>query len=286
MTILLAKPGVARIDGPMEAQAMDADPVSVGAATPLMEVRNLARSFYGVRALGDASFDVAEGTVTALIGPNGAGKTTAFNCISGVIPPESGTVRFAGQEITGLTPDRINTHGLVRTFQIARGFPTLTVLETLLLHGDAQPGERMLTALLRPGLARAREAELAERAHAVAARLKLDHVLDNLTDALSGGQKKLLEIGRALMARPRMILLDEPVAGVNPTLAGEIAERIRQLNAEDGLTFLIVEHDMDIVARICDPVIVMAEGRTLMQGSFEDIAADTRVQDAYLGKRA
>ncbi len=269
----------------MEAQTTSANPALVGEAAPLMQVRSLRRSFYGVRALSDASFDVAQGTVTALIGPNGAGKTTAFNCISGVIPPESGQVTFAGADITGMTPDRINAHGVVRTFQIARGFPTLTVIETLLLHGDHQPGERMLTALFSPREARQREEELLERAHGVAKRLKLDHVVGNLTDALSGGQKKLLEIGRALMAQPRMILLDEPVAGVNPTLAGEIAERIQQLNAEDGLTFLIVEHDMDIVARICDPVIVMAEGRTLMQGSFDDIASDARVQDAYLGKR-
>ena len=285
MTIPLAKPCAGRIGCGMDAQTMDADRAAGGVRAPLMTVRKLARSFYGVRALTDASFDVAEGTVTALIGPNGAGKTTAFNCISGVIPPESGTVHFAGAEITGLTPDRINAHGVVRTFQIARGFPSLTVLETLLLHGDDQPGERMLTALFSPGRARQREAELLERAHGVAKRLKLDHVIGNLTDALSGGQKKLLEIGRALMAQPRMILLDEPVAGVNPTLAGEIADRIQQLNREDGLTFLIVEHDMDIVARICDPVIVMAEGRTLMQGSFDDIASDTRVQDAYLGRR-
>lgn len=269
----------------MDAQRLAADPTSVADGTPLMQVRNLQRRFYGVRALADASFDVAEGTITALIGPNGAGKTTAFNCISGVIPPESGHVHVAGVEITGLTPDRINAQGVVRTFQIARGFPTLTVLETLLLHGDNQPGERMLTALFSARTAKRREAELLERAYGIAKRLKLDHVVNNLTDALSGGQKKLLEIGRALMARPRMILLDEPVAGVNPTLAGEIAERIQQLNAEDGLTFLIVEHDMDIVARICDPVIVMAEGRTLMQGSFDAIASDPRVQDAYLGKR-
>ncbi|MEM7723213.1 MAG: ABC transporter ATP-binding protein [Pseudomonadota bacterium] len=270
---------------PMDAEALTADLAPSPTGHPLMQVRDLRRSFYGVQALSEASFDVVGGTITALIGPNGAGKTTAFNCISGVIPPEGGTVQLAGADITGLTPDRINAHGVVRTFQIARGFPTLTVLETLLLHGADQPGERMLTALFAPGRAKTREAELLDRAHTVAKRLKLDHVLGNLTDALSGGQKKLLEIGRALMAEPRMILLDEPVAGVNPTLAAEIADRIKQLNEEDGLTFLIVEHDMDIVARICDPVVVMAQGRTLMQGSFDDIASDKRVQDAYLGKR-
>jgi ABC-type branched-subunit amino acid transport system ATPase component len=225
------------------------------------------------------------GTITGLIGPNGAGKTTAFNAISGVIPPEGGRVSFAGRDITGLRPEQIAAKGLVRTFQIARGFPSLTVLETLLLHGADQPGEGMASALFSPGRARAREAELVERARAVAARLKLTHVLDNLSPALSGGQKKLLEIGRALMSDPKMILLDEPVAGVNPTLTKEIAARIEELRAE-GLTFLVVEHDMGLVAELCDPVVVMAQGAVLMQGTFAEIVADARVQDAYLGKRA
>jgi ABC-type branched-subunit amino acid transport system ATPase component len=253
--------------------------------TPLLSVRDLTRSFYGVQALRGAGFDVMPGTITGLIGPNGAGKTTAFNAISGVIPPEGGSVSFNGQDITGLRPDQINAHGLVRTFQIARGFPSLTVLETLLLHGADQPGESMAAALFSPGPARAREAELVERARQVAKRLKLDHVLDNLSPALSGGQKKLLEIGRALMSDPKMIMLDEPVAGVNPTLTREIAERIEELR-DEGLTFLIVEHDMGVVARLCNPVVVMAQGTVLMQGSFDQIVADERVQDAYLGKRA
>ena len=253
-------------------------------AAPLLDVQDLARSFYGVRALKGATFSVRSGTITGLIGPNGAGKTTVFNCISGVIPPEAGSVRFAGEDITGLRPEQISRRGLVRTFQIARGFPSLTVLETLLLHGADQPGEGMASSLFSPGAARAREAELVDRAQDVARRLKLDHVLDNLSPALSGGQKKLLEIGRALMGQPKLILLDEPVAGVNPTLAVEIAQRIQELR-EDGLSFLIVEHDMDIVARLCDPVIVMAEGATLTEGRFEEIVADHRVQDAYLGRR-
>jgi ABC-type branched-subunit amino acid transport system ATPase component len=254
-------------------------------AAPLLSVRDLTRSFYGVQALTGATFEVMPGTITGLIGPNGAGKTTAFNVISGVIPPEGGRVVFDGRDITGLRPEAIHAHGLVRTFQIARGFPSLTVLETLLLHGAAQPGERMAAALFSPGRARAREAELVERARAVASRLKLTQVLDHLSPALSGGQKKLLEIGRALMSDPKMILLDEPVAGVNPTLTREIAERIEELRAE-GLTFLVVEHDMGLVAALCDPVIVMAQGRVLTQGSFAEIVADHRVQDAYLGKQA
>ena len=251
----------------------------------LLEATGLQRSFYGVRALNGAALSVREGTITGLIGPNGAGKTTVFNCLSGVIPPEAGRVVFDGTDITGWRPEAISARGMVRTFQIARGFPRLTVLETLLLHGDDQPGERMSVALFAPGKARARERELVARARDVAGRLNLGHVLDNLSSDLSGGQKKLLEIGRALMGRPRLILLDEPVAGVNPTLAGEIAARIAELR-DEGLTFLIVEHDMDIVARLCDPVIVMANGARLTEGSFAEIVADHRVQDAYLGQRA
>lgn len=251
----------------------------------LLSATGLERSFYGVRALNGATLHVRRGTITGLIGPNGAGKTTVFNCLSGVIPPEAGTVTFDGTDITGWRPEQISQRGLVRTFQIARGFPKLTVLETLLLHGDAQPGEDVLTALFWPSRSRARERDLIARAREVAAQLNLAHVLGNMSSELSGGQKKLLEIGRALMARPKLIMLDEPVAGVNPALAGEIAERIVELR-DAGLTFLIVEHDMDVVARLCDPVIVMSAGAKLTEGTFADIVADDRVQDAYLGQRA
>ncbi len=251
----------------------------------LLSASGLERSFYGVRALNGAALDVRAGTITGLIGPNGAGKTTVFNCLSGVIPCEAGQILFDGADITGLRPEQISQLGLVRTFQIARGFPKLTVLETLLLHGDGQPGENVLTAVFTPGRSRARERDLIDRAREVAEQLNLTGVLENMSSDLSGGQKKLLEIGRALMGRPKLILLDEPVAGVNPALAGEIAERIAALR-ETGLTFLIVEHDMDIVARLCDPVIVMAAGARLTEGTFDEIVADRRVQDAYLGQRA
>jgi branched-chain amino acid transport system ATP-binding protein/neutral amino acid transport system ATP-binding protein len=257
---------------------------SVSRNVPLLEVRGLRRSFYGIRALDGVDLAVAPGTITGLIGPNGAGKTTLFNCVSGLVPPDGGRVLFEDREITGWRADRVTRAGLVRTFQIARGFPRLSVLENLLLYGDAQPGERLDRAIVPTAAARRREAALTERALGVARRLNLLRVIDNPASDLSGGQKKLLELGRALMTDPRLVLLDEPIAGVNPTLAGEIAEHLQALRAE-GLTFLIIEHHLDLIARLCRPVIVMAEGRHLAEGAFAEIAADPRVQEAYMGRR-
>ena len=251
---------------------------------PLLEIRGLTRSFYGIHALRGADLDTNVGTVTGLIGPNGAGKTTLFNCVSGTVPPDSGTIYFDGQDISGASPDVVTRCGLVRTFQIARGFPRLSVLENMMLYGDHQPGERIQTALFRTPASRHREEELRQRAVDVARRLNLSAVIDNPASDLSGGQKKLLELGRALMANPRMILLDEPIAGVNPTLGQEIAEHLTALR-DEGITLLIIEHDMDMIARLCDPVIVMAEGRRLTEGDFASVASDPRVQEAYLGGR-
>jgi branched-chain amino acid transport system ATP-binding protein/neutral amino acid transport system ATP-binding protein len=250
----------------------------------ILEVRGLRRRFGGVVALDGLDLTVRRGTVTALIGPNGAGKSTAFQCISGVIRPDGGRVLFDGQDITGARPDRITRAGLVRSFQIARGIPRLTVFENLLLYGQHQPGEALPHAIAWTPAARRREEELRARAKAVAARLNLARVLDNQAAALSGGQKKLLEIGRALMAEPRLLLLDEPVAGVNPTLAAEIARHIAHLR-DEGITVLIVEHHMDFVAALCDPVIVMAEGRLLAEGGFAAVADNAAVQEAYMGRR-
>ncbi len=248
----------------------------------LLEVRGLTRSFYGVQALARLDLDVQAGTITALIGPNGAGKTTAFGCISGVVPPDGGRVLLDGADITGWRPDRVTRAGLTRTFQVARGIPRLSVIENLLLYAPGLPGERLLPALLGGGRRQARAA--LDRAFAVADRLGLLRVADTPAGALSGGQKKLLEIGRALMASPRLILLDEPIAGVNPSLAEGIAGHLRALR-DEGMTFLVIEHHMDLIARLCDPVVVVAEGRRLTEGSFADIAADPRVQEAYMGVR-
>jgi branched-chain amino acid transport system ATP-binding protein/neutral amino acid transport system ATP-binding protein len=252
----------------------------------LLEVRALTRSFYGVHALNGVDLDVEAGTITGLIGPNGAGKTTLFNCVSGLIPPESGRVVFDGHDITGRTPHRITQRGLVRTFQIARGFPRLSVMENLLLYGARQPGETLWKSIARPAAVGRRERELRERAAAIVRRLDLGRVANDPASALSGGQKKLLEIGRALMTDPRLILLDEPIAGVSPTLANEIAAHLESLAGEDGLTFLVIEHNLDMIARLCRPVVVMTEGRRLAHGTFAEVASDPRVQAAYMGERA
>jgi ABC-type branched-subunit amino acid transport system ATPase component len=251
---------------------------------PLLEIHDVRRSFYGVQALRGASFTVEAGRITGLIGPNGAGKTTLFNCISGLIPPSSGKIVFDGRDITGKRPDRIAGLGLVRTFQIARGFPRLSVLDNLLLYGREQPGEGLVASLLRLPAVRRREAELVERAVAVAARLDLTRLLEERAANLSGGQKKLLEIGRALMAKPKLVLLDEPVAGVNPTLMREIGLHLRAL-VEDGVSILLIEHHMDMISRLCDPVIVMAEGRRLVEGRFDELVRNEAVQEAYMGRR-
>jgi ABC-type branched-subunit amino acid transport system ATPase component len=253
-----------------------------GTASPLLDVHGLRRRFGGVVALDGLDVTVAEGTITALIGPNGAGKTTAFQCISGVGRADGGSVRFAGHDITGWRPDWITRAGMVRSFQVARGIPRLSVMENLMLYAPQQPGERVGRALFGGG--RAAEEMAREAAVAVARRLGLLRLGNAPAASLSGGQKKLLEIGRALMAQPRMILLDEPVAGVNPTLAQEIAQHLRAL-CDEGMTFLVIEHHMDIVAQLCDPVVVMAGGRVLTKGSFAEVAAAPAVQEAYMGRR-
>jgi len=250
----------------------------------LLEITGVKRNFYGVQALRGVDLAVKAGRITGLIGPNGAGKTTLFNCVTGLLPPDRGRIVFDGQEIAGLRPDQITGKGLVRTFQIARGLPRLSVLDNLLLYGAHQPGERMLTALLQLASARRREEALLARAMAIAQRLNLAPVTRNLASDLSGGQKKLLEIGRALMTEPKLLLLDEPLAGVNPTLAREIGEQLKSL-VQEGITILLIEHRMDMVASLCDHVVVLAEGRFLAEGPFDQIAANPAVQEAYMGRR-
>jgi ABC-type branched-subunit amino acid transport system ATPase component len=251
----------------------------------LLEVKGLRRRFGGVTALDGADLAVEEGRITGLIGPNGAGKTTLFNAVSGALRPNGGTVHFAGTDVTGWRPDRLAGIGLSRTFQIARGLAQLSVIENLMLYGRHQPGETLCAAVLRTRAARMREEELRLRAIEVARELNLLHVGDNRAIDLSGGQKKLLELGRALMAEPKLIMLDEPAAGINPALAKKLGEHILALK-DRGITFLIIEHNMGMVAALCDHVVVLAEGRRLAEGRFAELRADRRVQDIYMGHRA
>lgn len=253
---------------------------------PLLHVSNVVKSFFGVRALNGVNLAIGRASITGIIGPNGAGKSTLFNVLSGLFRPDAGTILFDGQNISTWPAERITSVGMIRSFQIARGFPDLSVMENLLVYGPRQPGEHLLPALLRPAGVRHRENELEHKAYAIAEKLRLTTVLNNRASEISGGQKKLLEIGRALMTDPKLILLDEPMAGVNPALAHEIADDIIDINKRAGITFVIVEHDMAMIAKLCDPVIVMAEGHVLSSGTFEEIVNDPVVQEAYMGVSA
>ena len=239
--------------------------------------------FGGIRAVDGASLTIESGAITGLIGPNGAGKTTLFNVIAGMHRPTSGHVYLEGEEITGLPPPELVAKGVLRTFQIAHEFSTLTVRENLMTVPGGQSGERLRNVWLRPGRIRAEEATLRVKADEVIEFLKLDAVADELAGNLSGGQKKLVELGRTMMAEPRVVLLDEVGAGVNRTLLKEISGAILRLNLHRGYTFCIIEHDMELISLLCDPVIVMVEGKVLTQGSAPVIQADERVVEAYLG---
>ncbi len=254
--------------------------------TPLLQARGMSRRFGGVQAVRDMSIDVARGTITGLIGPNGAGKSTLFNLLSGVARADAGEVRLNGQDITRLPSWRRARLGLIRTFQLAREFQRMTVLENLMLAPQAQLGERFWPIFLRPGAVRLQEAEIHRRACEVMEIATLAPLRDAYAGDLSGGQKKLLELARTLMIDCDLILLDEPGAGVNPALMNTLTEMIRRLNRDHGKTFLIVEHDMDMIAQLCDPVVVMTQGSLLTQGRFDDLRRDPAVIEAYLGSMA
>jgi len=251
----------------------------------MLELANLARYFGGLRAVDGVSFVLKQGTITGLIGPNGAGKSTLFNTIAGALRPTAGTITFMGQRIDGLRPDQIYARGIARTFQIPRPFGGMSVLENMMLAPKGQSGERVWNPLLRNRAVQAEERAAREKAREILAFVKLDRLADAPARNLSGGQLKLLELGRTLMSDPSLILLDEPGAGVNPTLLGEIIERIAQLNVR-GVTFLIIEHNMDLVMNLCRPVVVMAAGKLLMEGEPEAVRQDPRVLEAYLGSAA
>ncbi len=248
----------------------------------MLTARSITKDFGGIRAVDGVSFTIEEGTITGLIGPNGAGKTTLFNCLAGLYPPTAGSLVLDGERVDGLAPDRIFAKGLARTFQIPRPFPEMTVLENVMVAPLGQRGELFWTNWLTP-----RRVAAEERALAAAARhwidfMGLSHLADRPARILSGGQRKLLELARVLVAQPRLILLDEPGAGVNPTLLEAIVDRIVALNRQ-GITFLIIEHNMDLVMSLCSPIMVMAQGRLLTTGTAHEVSVDPRVVEAYLG---
>ncbi|MEP0940426.1 MAG: ABC transporter ATP-binding protein [Rhizobiaceae bacterium] len=249
----------------------------------MIVVRDLHKHFGGIRAVDGASIEIKEGSITGLIGPNGAGKTTLFNVIAGAYAPTSGTVSLDGEDITGLPPHELFAKGLLRTFQIAHEFSTLSVRENLMMVPGGQSGENLIDAWFRPSKVREEEREVREKADEVIEFLQISHVADELAGNLSGGQKKLLELGRTMMVDAKIVFLDEVGAGVNRTLLKTIGESILRLNRERGYTFCLIEHDMEFITRLCDPVIVMAEGRVLAQGTAEEVRANDEVIEAYLG---
>lgn len=250
----------------------------------LLVVDDLSIAFGGLKAVDRMSMTIAKGKIAGLIGPNGAGKSTLFNLIAGYHRPVSGRVLLEGDDITGVPPHVLFGKGLLRTFQIAREFSTLTVRENLMMVPAGQTGETFIGAWLHPARVRSEETALREKADEILEFLEITHVADLPAGSLSGGQKKLLELGRTMMADPKIVFLDEVGAGVNRTLLYNIATAIRRLNREHGYTFCLVEHDMQFIAELCDDVICMAEGKALARGSVSEILSNERVIEAYLGR--
>jgi neutral amino acid transport system ATP-binding protein len=252
----------------------------------LLDVRNVSRHFGGVAALAGATLDVSRGSITALIGPNGAGKTTLFHVVTGFHRPERGEIRFAGERINGMPPHAVAKRGLVRTFQITKALSRMSVLENMMLAAPDQPGEQVWRLVATPRAVRRREREIEEKAWALLDRVRLAELGRDYAGTLSGGQRKLLEFARALMCEPTMVMLDEPMAGVNPALGRQLLEHMRELRDERRLTFLLIEHDMDVVMTVSERVIVMNEGNVIADGTPDAVRGDPRVVDAYLGADA
>jgi branched-chain amino acid transport system ATP-binding protein len=251
-------------------------------SSALLEVDGLVKRFGGVAAVDGATFQVKAGTITSLIGPNGAGKTTTFNAVAGFHRADGGRVQFAGRRIDGRPPHRIARAGLVRTFQSARALSRMTVLDNMLFAASGQPGEHLWRGFVTPGAVRARERAVRQRAAELLERVRLDRLADEYAGTLSGGQRKLLEFARALMSEPAMVMLDEPMAGVNPTLGLELLEHLQALR-DTGTTFLLVEHDLEAVMMVSDEVHVMSAGKVIASGTPDEVTRNSEVIDAYLG---
>lgn len=250
----------------------------------ILSCEHLTMAFGSFRAVHECSFSVSEGSVTGLVGPNGAGKTTVFNMIAGALRPTGGRIVYRGEDISDLPPDRRFHKGIVRTFQIPHEFQHLSVIENLMMVAPAQPGESLLHNWFASSAVRNAETATARKAWEVLEFLELTHIANERAGLVSGGQKKLLELGRTVMTGAELVLLDEPAAGVNRTLLRKLEEKIEFLNRENGYTFILIEHDMEMIERLCDPVICMADGKVLIEGDFQTVRSDPRVLEAYLGE--
>ena len=258
------------------------DGAVLGKSDPVLKAEGLRKTFGGLVATDDASLEVERGTITGMIGPNGAGKSTLFNLVSGFYEPDAGTVTVNGTDVTGQKPHERVEHGMVRTFQTPRKPEGTTVRETMLVGPQHQTGESIFALFTDPDKVRMEESEALARADEMLERFGIAHLAGEPATELSGGQMKLVELARAMMADPDLLLLDEPVAGVNPTLANELRQFIHQLN-EEGVTFLVIEHDMSFIMRLADPIIVLDQGHVLGEGTPKEVRTDERVIDAYLG---
>jgi len=250
----------------------------------ILRIKNLTKYFGGLAAVSNCSFNIKKGTITGIIGPNGSGKTTLFNLIAGNLNSSTGQVFFNDEDITNVPSYELFSKGILRTFQIAHEFTNLSVLENLMMVPANQSGEKLMTALLKPSLVRTEELAVKQKAQDVVDFLNLTHLSNELAGNLSGGQKKLLELGRTMMVDAKLVLLDEVGAGVNRTLLKDLGTAIYKLNKEEGYTFCMIEHDMEFISRLCNPVIVMAEGSVLFEGTAEEAKKDEKVIESYLGR--
>ena len=250
----------------------------------ILQVNNLSKYFGGLAAVSDCSLKIKKGSITGIIGPNGSGKTTLFNLISGNLKPNQGKVLFNNDDITGTPPYELFSKGILRTFQIAHEFTNLTVLENLMMVPGNQFGEKLTNVFLNSKVIKKQEEEIKNKALSVTEFLNLKHLANEIAGNLSGGQKKLLELGRTMMVEASLVLLDEVGAGVNRTLLKDLGSAILRLNKERGYTFCMIEHDMDFISRMCDPVIVMSEGSVLFEGTSQEVKKNEKVIDSYLGR--
>ena len=250
----------------------------------ILQVKNLSKSFGGLKAISDCSLKIKKGSITGIIGPNGSGKTTLFNLISGNLKSSQGTVLFNNEDITNIPSYELFSKGVLRTFQIAHEFTNLTVLENLMMVPGGQSGEKLVNALFKPSLVKKEEIKVKEKALNVIEFLNLKHLSNELAGNLSGGQKKLLELGRTMMVDAKLVLLDEVGAGVNRTLLKDIGSAILRLNKEQGYTFCMIEHDMEFISRLCNPVIVLSEGSVLFEGTPDEVKKNEKVIESYLGR--